>query len=155
MYHPRTITVFSICSPNWKAIWNRSTFCHASRFPKHRIFLHEWVISPLAYEPPSASFTITWMICMNTVFASSHFMQNFFHHPNLKDRKQKSADISFFEIISFKATHYCGTSSLGWLYSFLHEEIVLTIYTNVQSHICQIDNSQLCQVSKGHFSTSE
>lgn len=60
---------------------------------------------------------------MNTVFASSPFHNAKFLP--LKDRKQKSAGTSFCEIILLKATDDCGTSSQGWLYSFLHEEIVL------------------------------
>lgn len=122
-YHPRTITIFLICSPNIKAIRNRSTFCHAYRLPQNRMFIHEWVISPLPCELPSVSFTISRTIWMNTAFESSPFHNAKFLP--LKDRKQKSAGTSFCEIILLKATDYCGTSSQGWLYSFLHEEIVL------------------------------
>lgn len=135
-YHPRTVTIFSVYIPNQQAIWDRPAFCHAQRLPKHRIFIHEWVISPLVCEPPSASFTATDTLhghC-DSEFTLSQYITSP-HAPTSKTENKNQLVSSFFEIILFKATDYCGTSSQGWLYSFPHEKITLTIQTNVQSHI--------------------
>lgn len=70
-------------------------------------------------------------------------MQNFFPCPNPKDRKQKSAG-NFSSKLSY-LKQQMSVEQVCKLDSFPHDETVLT---NVQSHRCQIYNSQLCQVSK-------
>lgn len=117
------------------------------------LFIQMWIISPLMWV--SISVIYHHLNNLYKYYVSSHFQkQNFFPSFKFKGREQKSAGMSFFQILSLKATVSVGLNDLrlSVLFSPLKEKKpqpqLLTVETNVQSHLCQIYNFQPCQISK-------
>lgn len=115
------------------------------------LFIQMWIISPLMWV--SISVIYHHLNNLYKYYVSSHFQkQNFFPSLKFKGREQKSAGVSFFQILSLKATVSVGHNNLRLSVLFSpwkgKKKYLLTTETNVQSHLCQIYNSQPCQVSK-------
>lgn len=75
------------------------------------LFIQMWIISPLMWV--SISVIYHHLNNLYKYYVSSHFQkQNFFPSLKFKGREQKSAGMSFFQILSLKATVSVGHNNL-------------------------------------------